>query len=339
MKTYQGDNYATFQEAATARGVANDASECEECYTIAALDEGRTARELRFLFVTLAVNAFPVMIIYNKAHLRDKMLERDWIIDPLNGPDNRIAYDHLFADLSRRFAENGKTNEDYGLPEPAATQTELERYDRRFGDIDEQAQLYQQLSTTKRLNSQQQRVFDSIAAAVASQTKEGPGTFLTLEGSGGCGKTELAKQLIAFIRSTPLAGSTKAKSVHVVCSTALGAQNYAQGECSTAHSFFCLPVEEEFDKELDQEEGISCNAEKRPDRYALIEAADVIVWDEAMANHRECLEAVLKTFDNFQGQSIASNVRCEANVTSHSGGRLHRHCEIVSVFFKTLGFL
>ena len=180
----------------------------------------------------------------------------------------------------------------------------IERYDRRFGNIAEQSQLYQHLSTTKRLNSQQQRVFDSIAAAVISQTKEGPGIFLTLEGSGGCGKTELAKQLIAYIRSTPVAGSAKAKSVHVVCSTALGAQNYAQGECTTAHSFFCLPVEEEFDKEVDDEEGISCNAATKPDRYALIKAADVIVWDEAMANHRECLEAVLKTFDNFKGKVL-----------------------------------
>jgi len=63
------------------------------------------------------------------------MLEREWIVDPLNGPDNRIAYDHLLADLSRRFAEHGKTNEDYGLAEPASTQTEIERYDRRFASV------------------------------------------------------------------------------------------------------------------------------------------------------------------------------------------------------------
>jgi hypothetical protein len=269
MKTFEDVEYDTFQEAAIARGITDDAKECEECFTSAALDEYRTPRELRFLFVTMAINAMPVMVIYNKEELRIKMLELSWIANPLNGPDNRIAYDYLLDDLSRRFAENGKTNTDYGLPEPAQSNTELERYELRFGNLAEQAQLYHQLSAARPLNPQQRNIFDTFAAAVATQTKEGAGTFLTLEGSGGCGKTELAKQLIAFVRSKQVPGSQKAKSVHVVCSTALGAQNFSQGECSTAHSFFCLPVEEEFDKEVDDEEGISCNAATKPDRYHL----------------------------------------------------------------------
>ena len=65
-----------------------------------------------------------------------------------------------------------------------------------------------------------------------------------------------------------------------------------------------LPVEEEYDKEVHDDEGMKCNAVQKPERFALIQAADVIFWDEAMANHRECFEAVMKTFDNFKGKVI-----------------------------------
>jgi len=74
MKTFEDVEYDTFQEAAIARGITDDAKECEECYTSAALDEYRTPRELRFLFVTMAINAMPVMVIYNKEELRIKCL-------------------------------------------------------------------------------------------------------------------------------------------------------------------------------------------------------------------------------------------------------------------------
>jgi len=125
-----------------------------------------------------------------------------------------------------------------------------------------------------------------------------------LEGSGGAGKTELAKHIMAFIRS-----QTKADGqpylIHTVCSTALGAQNYPQGECTTAHSFFVLPVEQEFDKEID-DDCMQCLAATKPQRYELIQAIDVIFWDEAMSNHRECLEAVMNEFDNLKGMRAAT---------------------------------
>jgi len=147
-------------------------------------------------------------------------------------------------------------------------------------------------------------VFEAIKTSIMSQSKTGRGTFITLEGSGGTGKTEVAKHLMAFIRSQPVTGTRFARSVHTVCSTALGAQNYPKGQCSTAHSFFVLPVEQDYDKELHDDEPMQCNAMTKPQRFELIQAADVIFWDEAMANHRECLEAVLQTFDDFKGSIV-----------------------------------
>ena len=40
----------------------------------------------------------------------------------------------------------------------------------------------------------------------------------------------------------------------------------------------------------------------KPERRELIEALDVVFWDEAMSNHRECLEAVMMKFDNLKGK-------------------------------------
>ena len=106
------------------------------------------------------------------------------------------------CDFRDRFAEHGKTNTDYGLPEPADTSTELARFELRFSDVDAQRQLYEQLRDTKPLNAQQQLVFDTITEAILKQTKSADGVFFTLEGSGGCGKTELSKQIMAFISSS-----------------------------------------------------------------------------------------------------------------------------------------
>lgn len=299
LYSYDDIIYDTFQQACIARGCANDILECLACFEDSVLDGDRSPRELRSLFVALSINGFPVHVIYDNLVLRETMFEGDWV--NRHQPENTAnAIQRLLSDLSERVAEHGKTMTDLGMPEPENEATEMERFLLRF-PILEQASLYSHLSRTKALNDEQQVVFEAIKTAILRQSKTGRGTFITLEGSGGTGKTEVAKHLMAHIRSLPIAGSRFARSVHCVCSTALGAQNYPKGECSTAHSFFVLPVEQDYDKELHDDEPMLCNATTKPQRFALIEAADVIFWDEAMANHRECLEAVLNAFDDFKG--------------------------------------
>jgi Cdc6-like AAA superfamily ATPase len=163
------------------------------------------------------------------------------------------------------------------------------------------------LSDRRPLNQEQSGIFNIIVTAIQDQQKDADGTFLTLEGSGGTGKTELAKHIMAFMRSQTKADDGQPYLIHTVCSTALGAQNYPQGECTTAHSFFVLPVEQEYDKEID-DDCMQCLAATKPQRHELIQAIDVIFWDEAMSNHRECLEAVMREFDNLKGM-LASSVR------------------------------
>ena len=130
-----------------------------------------TPRQLRGLFVTLALNAFPVLVIFRNDVLCNQMLEITWIDNPrYDDPevDRRLATEKLLCDLRDRFAEHGKTNTDYGLPEPADSSTELQRYQLHFGNVAEQARLYADLKAAKPLNAQQQHVFDVITAAILS---------------------------------------------------------------------------------------------------------------------------------------------------------------------------
>ena len=303
----------TFHQAAIARGVANDLSECLACYQNSVLDGDRSPRELRTLFVTLAVNGFPVRVIYDDELLRPTMYEPQWV--NRHDLDNDVnAIQRLLSELRDRIAEHSKTMADLGLPEPQAEATELERSLLRY-PIREQAALFQHFTTTKSLTVEQQTVFDSIMEAILVQSKDSRGTFITLEGSGGTGKTEVAKHLMACIRMTPVAGTQEARSVHAVCSTALGAQNYPKGQCSTAHSFFMLPVEQDFDKDVDDDKPMESRVVTNPERFELISHADVIFWDEAMANHRECLEAVLAAFDDFKGTFLTITFSTLSNIT------------------------
>jgi hypothetical protein len=293
--------FDSFQKAAVALDIANDREECLACFN-EAVGDGTSPRTLRALLVTMAMNAFPITVIYEDIVLKATMFEIDWIIR-LDQQDDFNANQQLLKDLRDRFAEHGHLPSDHSLPDPQDDSTEKNRFILRY-PAEKQRRLYEELSDRRPLNEEQSGIFDTVVTAIKDQQKDADGTFLTLEGSGGAGKTELAKHIMAFIRS-----QTKADGqpylIHTVCSTALGAQNYPQGECTTAHSFFVLPVEQEFDKEID-DDCMQCLAATKPQRYELIQAIDVIFWDEAMSNHRECLEAVMNEFDNLKGMRAAT---------------------------------
>ena len=296
--------FASFQQAAVDLDIAQDRVECLACFE-GAVSDGGTPRTLRALLVSMAINAFPITVIYERLDLRAKMFEIDWI-DRHHSDDTINADQQLLKDLRDRFAEHGHAPSDHSLPDPKDESTEKDRFLLRY-PVEQQRRLYAELSDRRPLNQEQSGIFKIIVTAIQDQQKDADGTFLTLEGSGGTGKTELAKHIMAFMRSQTKADDGQPYLIHTVCSTALGAQNYPQGECTTAHSFFVLPVEQEYDKEID-DDCMQCLAATKPQRHELIQAIDVIFWDEAMSNHRECLEAVMREFDNLKGM-FASSVR------------------------------
>jgi hypothetical protein len=79
-------------------------------------------------------------------------------------------------------------------------------------------------------------------------------------------------------------------------STGLASQVYA--DFSTAHSLFHIPVVDDVD--IDHEAELFLNLNNRPERKELLNAADVICWDEFLSNHKHCFASVYKALGELK---------------------------------------
>ena len=61
--------FDSFQQAAVDLDIAHDRVECLACFE-GAVGDGGTPRTLRALLVSMAINAFPITVIYEKLDLR-----------------------------------------------------------------------------------------------------------------------------------------------------------------------------------------------------------------------------------------------------------------------------
>ena len=85
-------------------------------------------------------------------------------------------------------------------------------------------------------------------------------------------------------------------------STGLAATVY--DNFNTANSLFKFPVVEDQDRDEDRE--IRCQLKRDSNRYELLKAANLIVWDEFPSNHKEVFEAAYRALDGFQNQVVIS---------------------------------
>jgi ATP-dependent DNA helicase PIF1 len=104
---------------------------------------------------------------------------------------------------------------------------------------------------------------------------------------------DVAKKILAYARSKSL--------ICLGCaSTGLAATNYEGFH--TAHALFCYPVVE--DDEKDESEPAACDFATVAGRAELIEACSIIIWDEALCNHRELYEAAHRVTEGFRGKIV-----------------------------------
>jgi RecG-like helicase len=133
--------------------------------------------------------------------------------------------------------------EQYGLPSPALTRTELEKERLRY-DRNEQRELYEELCDERPNTDEQQIVFDAIVSATLNPCANN--RLHSLCGIAGSGKTTVAEKIAAHLRSL-------GKIVLICCATTLACQNYNKhGGAYTAHRLFKFPVLDDDEREMEE---------------------------------------------------------------------------------------
>jgi len=286
-KTVNGVQYTTFQESALARGLIQDRGEAVHAFKEAVIYF--TPAELRGFFVMLTINGYATMDVYRDPHYY-RLLQLDFLHEA--NTTQLIADQKLIKDLSYRFVMEEKTSTMYGFPEPTDHQSELD-IERTKYSAAEQLALFNYLSETNPNTQEQQNILDEICNDINQQVT----SLYFIQGMGGSGKSALCKKVLAWARS-------RDKLCLGCASTGLAATIYEN--FNTAHSLFKYPVVE--DEDRDEANIVECmiSPSSNTKRLELLQAADVIVWDEFPSNHRELFEAVCRALNDLAGKVVVT---------------------------------
>jgi hypothetical protein len=189
--------------------------------------------------------------------------------------EHQIKY-HLIDQLTVLFNKCGGNIKNHDLPSKSVSSETL--HGNRF--IEEELfynindMLTQSHELQCKLNTQQMNAFHSIVQTVLSDM---PGFFF-VSGYGGTGKTFLWKAIITYLRA-------QKKIVLAVASSGVASLLLPGGR--TAHSRFKIPC--------DLDETTTCDIKRGTMLAELIEAASLIIWDEAFMTHRAAFEALDRT--------------------------------------------
>jgi len=286
-KTVNGVQYTTFQESALARGLIQDRGEAVHAFKEAVIYF--TPAELRGFFVMLTINGYATMDVYRDPHYY-RLLQLDFLHEA--NTTQLIADQKLIKDLSYRFVMEEKTSTMYGFPEPTDHQSELD-IERTKYIAAEQLALFNYLSETNPNTQEQQNILDEICNDINQHVT----SLYFIQGMGGSGKSALCKKILAWARS-------RDKLCLGCASTGLAATIYEN--FNTAHSLFKYPVVE--DEDRDEANIVECmiSPSSNTKRFELLQAADVIVWDEFPSNHRELFEAVCRALNDLAGKVVVT---------------------------------
>ena len=282
-KCVNGIQYKTFQEGAIARGVIEH--DTEGVLSFQEMIPFFTPNELRGLFVMLTINGYVTMSIFRNSEYYRK-LQEDFLHEC--SFNQHLADQRLLKDLSYRFKVEDKSSSMYGIPEPFQHISEID-VERSKYNSSHQLQVYNNLCSESPNTYEQQVIFEEVTGAI----ENGLSGLYFVQGIGGSGKSTLCKKVMAWARS-------RNKLCLGCASTGLAATVY--DNFNTAHSLFKFPVVEDQDRDEDRE--IRCQLKRDSNRYQLLKAANLIVWDEFPSNHKEVFEAAYRALDGFQNQVV-----------------------------------
>ena len=211
-------------------------------------------------------------------------LSLDFKLNSEQSPDS--VSNETLIDIARKLECLGKTNTDFGLPEPLNKLTEINRIRLQYNKDICMANYTEKVET---LNGEQRNFVNGVLEKIEQDN----GSLVFLNGPAGRGKTYAYNILLNYIRGQG--------DVALACaSSAIAAMNYPGGR--TAHNIFKIPVKEDY---LDLSE-IQCDVLMNGERADVLRSCKLIIWDEFSMMHRQNFEAVLVMLKKIRRNKVPS---------------------------------
>ncbi|KAL4566121.1 hypothetical protein LXL04_030231 [Taraxacum kok-saghyz] len=264
--------YPTFRKAAVERGLVETDDNLSQCLTEASLFQFPAA--LRRLFATILIYCEPgdVRKLWDEHY---NSLSEDYSRQCQSYERVKTM---VLVDIGVFLQSMGKHLGEFDLPLLNTTiNLELGGY----REVQEEYSIVvedEHVRAKDSLNSDKKVAYDEIMRHVDCNLS---GVFF-IDGPGGIGKTFLYKALLAEVRSGGLIALATASSD-------AAANNMPGGR--TAHSRFKIPIN------LDNNS--MCNIKQQSGVAQLLRLAKIIIWDESSMAHRQAVEAVDRSIQDF----------------------------------------
>ncbi|KAG5556067.1 hypothetical protein RHGRI_006626 [Rhododendron griersonianum] len=265
LRTVDGHIYDTYEEAGLAFGLLKDDKGNEKCLEEACMYQ--MPKSLRQLYCTLLVHCACLNPKELFCKFEDQLTE-DFRRQNMSKDEARQC---LLGALNSMLESMGKKLEHYGLHDFMTDRMEAYRVCKEIEDEKNLDISEKDLLGVSKLNIEQLAAFNEILQAV----REKKAVSFFLDGPGGTGKTFLYRTILATVRSTN-------KIALATATSGVAASILPNGR--TAHSRFKIP--------LDGDGNLCCNVGKQTGLASLLNAAVLIIWDEASMAKRESIEAV-----------------------------------------------
>lgn len=308
LRTFQGTEYSTFREACIARGLLQDDGEWRACLAEAA--EMQTGTRLRHLFATLLLfcNPSEPHLLWNefRVHICDDLAHRLRQNHYTDSTDDDV-YDYGLFLINEILEKSGYTLGNFAPMPLPQNDWNFSMQDPLISEqlnYNHEAERLTAIDHIAQLNTEQLDAYNQIVESVHSKL----GLTFFLNGPGRTGKTFVYKTICHKLRS---------EGVIVLCVASSGIAALLLHGGRTAHSMFKIPIDGLNDDSF-------CNIPKESSRAELLRSTELIVWDEALMQHRNCPEALDRTL-----RDICNDTRPFAGKTIVFGGDFQQTLPVV----------
>jgi len=292
LRTFNNVCYNGFKDACIARGLIETDQEWLFCMREAA--EVQTyIPKLRQLFATILYNNIPQkpLELWDacKQSLSEDFRRKRQSMEQSDTADVETDYQHALHhinDILIKLSGGEKSLKDFYLPIPTIPRENIQEsifIDFSTVNVEIQKSIYN--DNYKRMNHEQKLLFLAIIQAIlfvvdGAETADN----IFIDAPGGTGKTFVLNTVIAYLL---------AWKIHFISCAYSGIAATLLTEGKTSHAAFKLPLE--------TTPPVSCRVRSSTIHGRFIEAARVIIIDEAPMMHKEQLEAIDRLCNELAG--------------------------------------